>query len=1158
MKLRTGVLLALIVPAIACRPPDKPKPPPDPPAITSLTVDKQSIRRGEMVTFSFTVERAQSIELVDQTGANVSVAFDELSGVGSAKASPDRTTFYVLRAEGEGGRDTSFVQVAVDSGLQSVFLVVVPQQVKPGQRVDLIWSAAGGRNVRLMAGTMMLSSMESGSATDTPMRSTTYTLSGERSDGSLSTQSATVTVVPQIDSFTATPPAAKPGEKITLAWKTSGAEQVAIAEDTFGAIVSTTTDVAMGTAEFIVPAFFADAGMFDAGATDPDAGLEDGGTDGGVDAGPPLPPVPVVRDGFPLRFTLTASTAMPNQQTQRTASARVGQGPVIDLFDAPAFGTRGRPLSLAWRTTGAARIELQANGLPFYTPLAGVNTTGSFKVGNFSADTTFTLVAYDFNGLQVSSAKLVRAVAPPRIISFTVPPAAPTATMRITATWMTADATFLLLRLKGGPAFFREDGVNAVANGTTQFTVPMKGTYVFEAYNAAGDKAVEERLIDVAAPIQFTINPELLARGELTTMTWDVGNLSANDMPGLLNPPPAVVTNPTAFDDITTAPTARQLFFANRDDGTATITLPNGFVFPFATRQARQLTVSTNGFVAITGSANALPTNADLSDVGYSGPPLLAPFWDDLELGADGRVLWNLDEATMPRRLTISWHKVKRVGAMGSDLTFQVQLFETGKFLFAWEVLDGPGADGSDATIGAIDAVEAYQGLVSFNSSTAAELAVDTERVWFSGNLESAGQRQIRVRGPSVLGFVVETPTERIPVYGRARGFGPSDVIINEALPAPLQIVPSGQWVEFFNPGEAELDLAGLRLESGSGGAMGAFVLPADTVVTPGGYFVVGQSTDPALNGDAGVRLEWGAGAVPLALPDSVRLVLPTPLSDGGTLVVSRLVWGGLNVLLPDGGLAPDGGVERGTSVQVDEGLRTRAGFQCPRSVSFGTPAQTGTPGRANEACFPYVVTEIPVDFVDVSASSTPLFSVDSFNEWDAEVVTQAIAPFPYFGQPYTTLHISTNGWLSVVPTTSSADSNKTRPTTSEPFGTIAPFWDDLANNLTLPSTTSNAFVSRRPNFTVVQWNRVDHWSFIVNNDEMTFEVKLFDNGVIEFHYGAMISGTTSNFANGNSATRWIENPEGTAALPISVNQPTVLPNTAFRFTPRSLIGGTP
>ncbi len=1154
MKLRLGVVLALVI-SVACSTPEKPKPPPDPPAITSFTVDKQAIRRGEMVTFNFTVQRAKTIELVDQSGASVAATFDELAQTGTAKASPDRTSFYVLRAEGEGGRDTAFVQVAVDEGLQSVFLVVVPQQIRPGQRVDLIWSAAGGKNVRLTAGAQMLSTMESGSATESPMKTTTYTLTGERTDGSQSTQSATVTVVPVVESFTATPPAAKAGEKITLTWKTAGADQVVIEEASFGQLVSTSTDVAMGTADFIVPSFFADAGVFDAGVADADAGTQDGGlsdgglSDGGVsDAGVGLPLVPVVRDGFPLRFTLTAKTVTPVQQVQRSVDARVGQGPVIDLFEAPAFGTRGRPLRLSWRTSGAARVQLLANGLPVYSPLAGVNTTGSFQLGTFSAETTFTLAAFDFNGLQVSSTKTVKAVAPPRIVNFMAPMAAATASMRITVTWTTADAAFVMLRLKGGPAFFREDGINSVTNGTTQFTVPIKGTYLFEAWNAAGDFVSEERTIDVGAPVAFTVNPELLARGELTTMTWDVGVIQPTDLAGLINPPPAFATNPNAFDDLTMAPTARQLFFTNRDDGTATITLPNGFVFPFVTRQARQLTVSTNGFVAIGGGSDALPTNADLSDVGYNGPPLLAPFWDDLELGVDGRVLWNIDDVTAPRRLTISWHKLKRVGVPGSELTFQVQLFESGKFIFTWKTLDGPGADGSDATIGAVDAVDAYQGLVSYNSSTSAELAVDTERVWFSGNLESAGQRELRVRGPSVLGFVVETPTERIPVYGRARAFGPNDLVISEVMPAPLATITQGQWVEINNPGADDQDIGGLRLESTSG-AMNPFVMPADTVITSKTFSVFGQSIDSSLNGDAGVRLEWTAGAVPLTLPDAVRLVLPTPLADGGTLVISRLAWGGLNSTLPDGGAAPDGGVDVGASVQTPENVLVRSGappFSCNRTRTFGPLAQIGTPGAANEDCFEYVLTEIPVNFEEIAIGNTGLITSTTWDDSGADVT---VPPFTYFGQTFTNLRVVSNGWISFVPTTLTTFSNKTIPTDSAPFGTIAPFWDDLGD---LSSASgSNVYWSRRAGVTIVEWYRVEQ---LGDNDDMSFQIKLFDNGIIEFHYGTMISGSSANMANGNGATRWIENPAGTVALAISVNTPTVLPNTAFRFTPRALV----
>ncbi|MDX2009058.1 MAG: lamin tail domain-containing protein [Myxococcaceae bacterium] len=1154
MTLRSGVFTALLFTLAACPTPQKPPPPPSPPAITSFTVDKSAIRRGERVTFNFTVERAKSVEIIDQTGANVSTTFDDLAGVGSAQATPTRSSFYVLRAEGEGGRDGAFVQVAVDEGLQSVFLVVVPQQTRPGERVDLLWSAAGGRNVRLTAGARMLSTMESGSATELPTTTTTYTLSGERADGSLSTQSATVTVIPVIESFTATPPAAKQGETITLAWKTAGAETVVVEEATFGQLVSTSMNVEMGTVDFVVPSFFADAGFFDAGTPDPDAGvLPDGGT---LDAGPPAqPPVPAVRDGFPLRFTLRASTAMPPQEAVRAIDSRVGQGPIIDFFEVPEYGTRGRPLTFSWRTTGANRIELQANGLTVYSPLPNVNTSGSFRLGTFSADTSFTLVAYDFNGLQVSLTKAVRVVPPPRIIEFTAPAATATATMKVTVNWRTADTTFILLRLKNAPAFFREDAMLSVANGSRQFTVPIRGTYVLEAYNLAGDRATEERTIDVGAPITFSVTPDLLAKGEQTTVTWDVSQLSPTDMLGLPGQPPAVTQNSTAFDDLTNAPTARALFFANRDNDIAVLNLPNGFTFPFVTRLATQLSVSTNGFVAVGTGASAAPTNLDLSDPGYSGPALLAPFWDDLDLGAQGRVLWNLDEALYPRRLTIQWDKVRRAGAMGSELTFQVQLYETGEFLFAWKKLDGPGADGSDATIGAVDGVDAYQGLVSFNSATSAELAIDTDRSWFNNQPELSSSRQYRLRGFSSLGFVLEVPGEYIPVYGRARAFGANDVIVSEAMPAPLPTVTEGQWVELENPQPSELDVSGLRLESVSGATM-PFVLPADTVIDAGAFFVLGQSTDPSANGDAGVRLAWSMGTVGLTTPDTVRLVVPTVQADGGTLVISRLSWGAKSSLLPDGGADPDAGVAEGISVQPPENVLVRSGappFSCPRTGTFGPPTQTGTPGAVNEQCFPYILSEIPLDFEDVSSGPSVAFPS---NDDSATQVPLAV-PFPYFGQSFTQMRVCTNGWVSFVDTTSSSLSNKGLPSATTPVQTLAVFWDDLIIRNTM---TSAAYVSRGAGKTIIQYKNFE--VFGVSGDNLNFEIKLFDNGVIEYHYGSMVGSRS----NGNSATRWIDNLDGTAALAISVRTgttsqdvgPLVVPNTAFRFTPRAALGSTP
>ena len=44
--------------------------------------------------------------------------------------------------------------------------------------------------------------------------------------------------------------------------------------------------------------------------------------------------------------------------------------------------------------------------------------------------------------------------------------------------------------------------------------------------------------------------------------------------------------------------------------------------------------------------------------------------------------------------------------------------------------------------------------------------------------------------------------------------------------------------------------------------------------------------------------------------------------------------------------------------------------------------------------------------------------------------------------------------------------------------------------------------------------------------------------------------GSSSNYGNGNGATIWLEKTGGGSALVQSINQPTVVPNTAIRFTP--------
>ncbi|MGV3620892.1 MAG: hypothetical protein ACO1OB_08745, partial [Archangium sp.] len=128
----------------------KAPPPPDAARVVSFTADKNEIAAGEQVTLTFRTENASEVQMLDDEGH-----FIELGGAvneGTAVVSPARTTFYVLRANGAGGRDSAFVQISVGEGARDVFLLPVPSEIDADESAQLLWGAAGASAVTLQAG----------------------------------------------------------------------------------------------------------------------------------------------------------------------------------------------------------------------------------------------------------------------------------------------------------------------------------------------------------------------------------------------------------------------------------------------------------------------------------------------------------------------------------------------------------------------------------------------------------------------------------------------------------------------------------------------------------------------------------------------------------------------------------------------------------------------------------------------------------------------------------------------------------------------------------------------------------------------------------------------------------------------------------------------
>ncbi len=154
-----------------------------------------------------------------------------------------------------------------------------------------------------------------------------------------------------------------------------------------------------------------------------------------------------------------------------------------------------------------------------------------------------------------------------------------------------------------------------------------------------------------------------------------------------------------------------------------------------------------------------------------------------------------------------------------------------------------------------------------------------------------------------------------------------------------------------------------------------------------------------------------------------------------------------------------------------------------------------------------------------------------------------ALDSFAFYGGTLASINIDTNGALTV----GGADfSNDCIGTGS---AVIAPFWDDL-------SLTAGGSIYSQDlgDHQIIQWDGVGF--FADAGASMTFQVKLFDGGAIEFHYGTLAD-SGSGLANGSSATTGIQTATGSVGLQISCNSPSVGSNTAWNIdlSPLPILG---
>ena len=1102
--MRASILLAAVgaVVLIGCPPAQKtPEPPPPAPQIVTFSTSAERIQSGQKVTLSWETKNATRVELTRVDHGLVSGA-DGLTG--DVTVALDADSLFVLVATNERGvRDTAAAWVQVDDGVNEVQFVASPSGIRAGEEVVLAWNAEGATTVSLApkggAPLDLAGQVESGAISVHPTEETVYVLTV---DGK--SFEATVRVRPGIDAFRVTPASALPGEPLLVSWKTSGARSVTLGIAGTGDLITETvaSKVADGSFSWTVPADADPAAVY--------------------------------------TFTLAAEGTTTDQVEKAQVVVYVSGVPKVREWNVPPYARIGGRFNLSWTTSGADAVEIIRDGTRVYLNDDPAQVaSGSLQLDTAQADSTFQLRAtHRRGGVDQSDLKTVNPVGTPTLDTFTATPQPGIASggEPVTLTWNVPYARNLRISDRNLGTVLRVSGVQAETGSVDVY--PNESTeYELTADNAMGQSITPEaRSVTVTTPARLTFMPNKVPAGSIIELTGTTVT-NGGDVYAISFPVKSAAGD--AFIDI--ANTGTLLPFSNSDDtGAQLLTLPEPFLTTWAGVPVggSTLSVNINGWMRF-------DSGGVTGDTASTTPGTLAVFNRDLKSHSTSKVLWQLDGTGDQRRLIIQWNEVPFWYSSTSNptkrVTFQAQLYANGEVVFAYHSFNGLTASDS-ATIGIRDLdsvlIRPFANQVSASGTPAAG---DTFR--FFGKLTlpfqfTVGTIPLVVSQKIGTGhIVIQDNPEIIPV----NQFGISEVNYNPATGAD-------QWFEILNITNSDIDLAGWEINFGGGvthtlsASIGTTLLPAN------GRLLVGQTANAA---EGGATVDYVYGNT---------LVLPTASGSlgigmsGGTY--SRVAW-------------TEAGTQ-GTSLQSDirndllyaSGVTT---LTCPATQGYGTLGQLGTPGAANAPCFRWTMTPIPGAFQSIASTGTAITGLVSTGTNNSIDTVSRTVDFTaaggrevrigraVYGNAANPLRVDSNGYITLS-STSNTGGNHSTPTTSGPNGTLAIFWDDLAANATTlgPSAVywqqfdQDGTPASGDEYTLISW---ENWKAFGSDGSLNFQIKIIEaTGSVEYHYGSMTS-ATAIYANGTNATVWFESLDGRAALPVSVNQPNIQPNTGYRFT---------
>ncbi len=303
--------------------------------------------------------------------------------------------------------------------------------------------------------------------------------------------------------------------------------------------------------------------------------------------------------------------------------------------------------------------------------------------------------------------------------------------------------------------------------------------------------------------------------------------------------------------------------------------------------------------------------------------------------------------------------------------------------------------------------------------------------------------------------------------------------------------------------------------------------------------------SDDPVNPIVGVALNGVANEAPIiaVAPDSMHFDLFSGETDSLQFTISNLGNGPLTFELTDEDLP----ITFVTAAVDRSYLRPEYDIELPKDAfdwRVGTP-QTEGAGGPDLFGYKWIDSDEPggpvPNYIDISGTGTIL----TFSSQDDGVAPIAL-PFSvkFYGQNYSNILVSTNGWVSFNTTyTNSYLTNAQIPSTALPNNIIAATWDDLNGN----NANSHVYYQQIGNKFIIQfhnWNRYGN-----TGGNLNFQYVFQQNSEkIELQYATMNYGTGTL----NSYTVGIENADGTDGLNVVFNAAYLHDNMAILFARES------